>query len=95
MKYRHIFTASILLLLLSSALAFGATRQGVFADFYTYPSTLTQNLDTIEAHIKSTGGAGHGTGVFDSIDFPQTTGNFTHRNVVHRQISFDNQGLSA
>ncbi|MBI1927697.1 hypothetical protein HYR99_26075, partial [Candidatus Poribacteria bacterium] len=81
MKYQHIFTASILLLLLSSALAFGATRQGVFAELWTYPSNLT-NLDAIEAHIKSGGGTNHGAGVFDSIDFPVTTGNFTHRNGV-------------
>jgi hypothetical protein len=82
MKYHPIFTASILLLLLSNALAFGATRQGVFAEFYTYPSNLTLNLDTIEAHIKSGGGTNPGRGVFDSIDFPVTSGNFTHRNGV-------------
>ncbi|MBI1923309.1 T9SS type A sorting domain-containing protein [Candidatus Poribacteria bacterium] len=85
MRHLHLSTLSILLFF-SSALAFGAS--GLLGEFYTYPSTLNPlNLNTIESHLKNTGATPTLTQVFQTVNFPRTSGNFKHRDGFDTRLS--------
>jgi len=73
-------------------------QQGLIGKFYEYPNDLadgsTLNLDIVENHVSDNNMAPKATKIFETIEFPSTSGDFKHKDQGEEATGVSNYFLA-